>query len=146
MENEEIGDIILYELYNDEDFLSKCDFVSGDCEIIASVVCDESGAVSDEHLNDYSRGDNIIILDSIRIDERYRNQGIGSTLISNLSEMLEYQFGEFACILLYAGDFEAAKKYGFDSPEYEEGSRRLVEFYERLGFEHIDKNVMIYTL
>ena len=49
-DGEEIGQIILYELYNDELFYQKCDELSGDCETVAEAICGKNGRVLRQHL------------------------------------------------------------------------------------------------
>lgn len=51
-DGEEIGQIILYELYNDELFYQKCDELSGDCETVAEAICGKNGRVLAKHLGD----------------------------------------------------------------------------------------------
>lgn len=47
-DGEEIGQIILYELYNDELFYQKCDELSGDCETVAEAICGKKRARTGE--------------------------------------------------------------------------------------------------
>ena len=63
----QIGNFFLYELDNDNSFWYKCDAVSGDCEVIASVVCGKRGAVLKKYLPNISDFDTILILDKIEI-------------------------------------------------------------------------------
>ena len=51
--------------------------------------------------------------------------------------MINHQFDSGKALFLCASDFESANKYGFDSKEYKEGTKRLVEFYKKLGFKVI---------
>ena len=58
--------------------------------------------------------------------------------------MMNYQFSSGKAIFLCASDYESADKYGFDSEEYREGTKKLVEFYKKLGFKVVKNNVMVY--
>ena len=138
-----IGNLEGYQLYNNTGFFTLCDMVSSDCEAIASTICDETGAVRRKYLVYESGYDKIFILDKIEIDEHYRNKGIGSAIIKKLSKMLRYQFDFGSNIFLCASDYESAKKFGFKSKEYKEGSKRLIEFYKRCGYKVIKDNIMV---
>ena len=141
----EIGQIVLYEFYNNREFLSRCDSISGDCSCVAGATCGKSGAILKKYLSGESEYDCIYILDKITINKEYRNQGIGSAIIKNLLKMIRYQFGEGSTIFLCASDYETAKQYGFESDEYEKGKNRLIQFYTRLGFRVVKDNVMVYN-
>lgn len=143
IDGKSIGSIQLYELMNDETFRDQCDAVHGDLEAVASAVCGKSGAVLKKYLSEESEYDYIYILDEIRIDEEYRNCGIGSIVIKNLFKMLNYQFDSGSTIFLCASDFESAAKYGFESEEYKNGKKRLIQFYKRMGFRVVKDNIMV---
>lgn len=143
IDGKSIGSIRLYELMNDETFRDQCDAVHGDLEAVASAVCGKSGAVLKKYLSEESEYDYIYILDEIRIDEEYRNCGIGSIVIKNLFKMLNYQFDSGSTIFLCASDFESAAKYGFESDEYENGKTRLIRFYKKMGFRVVKDNIMV---
>ena len=123
-----IGELTLYELNNDKDFFDLCDAVSEDCSIVAKTICGKSGAVLKKYLSKDSEYEAIYILDNIKIDKKYRGQGIGSAIIKNLLKMISYQFEEASTLFLCASDFEVAKQYGFKSAEFEEAKNRLIKF------------------
>ena len=143
IDSKRIGGIRLYELMNDETFRDQCASVHGDLETVASAVCGKSGAVLKKYLSEESEYDYIYILDEIKIDEEYRNCGIGSIVIKNLFKMLNYQFDSGSTIFLCASDFESAAKYGFESDEYENGKTRLIRFYKKMGFRVVKDNIMV---
>ena len=88
----------------------------------------------------------VYVLDQITIDKEFRNRGIGSVIIKNLLQMINYQFGgRGSTVFLCASDYEAAAQYGFESSEYEKGKNRLIEFYKKLGFCIVKDNIMVYT-
>lgn len=140
----EIGDFNLYELDNDCNFYDKCDAMSGDIEVVASAICGKRGKVLGKYVPDATDFDTILILDKITIKKNYRRKGIGASVIKKLLYMMNYQFGSGKILFLCASDFETANEYGFDSIEYKEGTKRLVEFYKKLGFKVIKNNVMVY--
>lgn len=140
-----VGFIHLYELNNDNTFYDRCDATSGDCEAVASAICGSGGAVKRQYLSGEKRHDKIYILDHIRIQPKYRNNGIGTTVIKNLLRMLQIQFHEGKTLFLFASDFESAAEKDFDSEEYKKGTMRLIKYYEKLGFRVIKGNVMVYN-
>lgn len=144
VDDEEIGRLNLYELYNGCGLLDMCDAVSGDCETIAAVICDDDGKILDKYLPDEYLYETVLILDHISLDAQYRGKGIGSDIVKNLIHIVRYQFDTGSTIFLCASDYEAATKYGFDSPEYEKGCERLISFYEQAGFTVIKNNIMMY--
>ena len=144
IDGNKIGELTLYELNNDKDFFDLCDAVSEDCSIVAKTICGKSGAVLKKYLSKDSEYEAIYILDNIKIDKKYRGQGIGSAIIKNLLKMISYQFEEASTLFLCASDFEVAEEYGFDSHEYEERKNRMIKFYSKLGFHIIRDNIMVY--
>ena len=145
VDDKEIGRVLLYEIYNDNDFLYCCDRMSGDCVAIASAVCGKSGAVLKKYLCGEAEYNYIYILDQITINSQYRNLGIGSAVVKNLLNMIRYQFNEGSTIFLCASDYEAAHQHGFQSEEYREGTNRLIQFYMKLGYRVIKDNIMVYN-
>lgn len=139
-----IGYFNLYELDNDNSFWYKCDAISGDCEVIASSVCGKRGNILKKFIPDVSEFETVLILDKIEINKKFRGNGIGSRVIRKLLYMMNYQFNSGKAIFLCASDYESADKYGFDSEEYREGAKKLVEFYKKLGFKVVKNNVMVY--
>ena len=139
----EIGDFNLYELDNDCNFHEKCDDISGDIEVVASAICGKKGNVLRKYVPDATDFDTILILDKITIKKEYRGKGIGSSVVIKLMYMMNYQFDSGKTLFLCASDFETANEYGFDSIEYKEGTKRLVEFYKKLGFKVVKNNVLV---
>ena len=139
-----IGKLFLYELYNDSNFWNKCDMISGDCEVIASSICGKRGNISKKYIPNVFSYETVLILDKIEINENFRGKGIGSSVLRKLLYMINYQFDSGKAIFLCASDYESADKYGFDSVEYRKGTKKLVEFYEKIGFKVVKNNVMIY--
>jgi GNAT superfamily N-acetyltransferase len=140
----QIGNFFLYELDNDSSFWDKCDIISGDCEIIASTVCGERGKILKKYIPTVSEFETVLVLDKIEINKNFRGNGIGTSVIRKLLYMMNYQFDSCKAIFLCASDYESADKYGFDSEEYREGTKKLVEFYKKLGFKVVKNNVMVY--
>ena len=141
----QIGYLSLYEFDNDNSFWDKCDLISGDCAIIASTVCGKRGNILKKYIPNVLGFETVLILDKIEINQNFRGNGIGSSVIRNLLYMMNYQFDNGKAIFLCASDYESADKYGFDSEEYREGTKKLVEFYKKLGFKIVKNNVMVYS-
>ena len=141
----QIGCLFLYEFDNDGSFWYKCDMISGDCEIIASSVCGKRGNILKKYIPNVLDFETVLILDKIEINKNFREKGIGSSVIRNLLYMMNCQFDRGKAIFLCASDYESADKYGFDSKEYREGTKKLVEFYKKLGFKTVKNNVMVYS-
>lgn len=145
VDDKEIGQILLYEIYNDNDFLYCCDRMSGDCAAIASAICGKSGAVLKKYLCGEAEYNYIYILDQITINSQYRNLGIGSAVVKNLLNMIRYQFNEGSTIFLCASDYEAAHHHGFHSDEYRKGTQQLIQCYTKLGYRVVKDNIMVYN-
>ena len=139
-----MGELVLYELHNDTDFLVQCDALHSDFAVIAAAICAKSGALLKRYGPDGAEYQPIYILDNITIHKEYRGKGIGTSIVKNLLKMITYQFGDASVLFLCASDFESAKEYGFDSPEYKKGIRRLIQFYKGLGFRVVKDNIMVY--
>jgi GNAT superfamily N-acetyltransferase len=144
IDDDKIGQLLLYELYNDTDFFVQCDALHSDFAVIAAAICGKSGAVLKKYVPDISQYESIYILDNITINKEYRGHGIGSAIVKNLLKMITYQFGDASVLFLCASDFESAKEYGFDSREYKAGTQRLIKFYSKLGFRVIKDNIMAF--
>ena len=140
----EIGDFNLYELEDDCSFYDKCDAMSGDIEVVAATICGKRGNVLKKYIPDSIYFDTIMILDKITIKRECRGLGIGSSVVKNLLQMINYQFGSGKALFLCASAFELANEYGFDSKEYKEGTKRLVEFYKKLGFKVVKDSVLAF--
>ena len=143
IEDKKIGSICLYELYNEGDVLDQCDSVSEDCAAIAVAICGKSGRILSRYLSGESQYEPVYILDRIEISKEYRNRGIGSTIIKNLLNMLNYQYGYGRTLFLCASDYESSDRYGFDSDEYKNGKKRLIRFYKRIGFRVVKDSIMV---
>ena len=143
IDDKKIGSIRLYELYNEGDVLDQCYSLSADCEAIATAICGKSGRILSRYLSGESQYEPVYILDQIEINKEYRNQGIGSTIIKNLLNMLNYQYGSGRTLFLCASDYESSARYGFESDEYKNGEKRLIRFYKRIGFRIVKDNIMV---
>ena len=143
IDDKKIGSICLYELYNEGDVQDRCDSVGGACEAIAAAICGKPGRILSRYLSGASQYEPVYILDQIEINKEYRNQGIGSTVIKNLLNMLNYQYCYGRTLFLCASDYESSSRYGFDSDGYKNGEKRLIRFYNRIGFRVVKDNIMV---
>lgn len=143
IDDKKIGSILLYDLYNKGNVIDQCDTLSADCEAIAAAICGKSGRILSRYLSGESQYEPVYILDQIKINKEYRNQGIGSTVIKNLLNMLNYQYGYGRSLFLCASDYESSSRHGFDSVEYKNGNKRLIRFYKRIGFRVVKDSIMV---
>lgn len=143
IDDKKIGSICLYELCNKDNVFDQCDSVGGDCEAIAAAICGRSGRILSRYLSGESQYEPVYILDRIEIRKEYRNQGIGSTIIKNLLNMLNYQYGYGQTLFLCASDYESSARYGFDSDEYKKRKKQLIRFYKKVGFRVVKDNIMV---
>ena len=143
IDGKNIGSLCLYELYNEGNGPDQCDSVSADCGVIAAAICGKSGRILSRYLSGKTQCEPVYILDQIEISNEYRNRGIGSTIIKNLLNMLNYQYGSGRTLFLCASDYESSSRYGFDSDEYKNGEKRLIRFYKRIGFWVVKDNIMV---
>ena len=140
-EDQSLGMIKGYLLYNDCTFSDKCDNQSGDCSAIAEAICDKKGAV--DGLDEYT---GVFILDRIIIHEPNRGLGIGSAIMKNLLSIVQNQFYSMGAVVFYVSDFESQKEFGVESQEYKDGTERLIKFYEKCGYKVVKENVMFKSL
>ena len=142
-DDHKIGYVDVYKLDNDSSFYRKCDNFSDDSAMIAEAICDENGCVLEKFLPSDSFWHSIFILDRIYIDKEFRGKGIGSAIISNLLNMLNYQYDFCCAVFLSASAFETADEFGPDSQEYIDECRRLDSFYKKNGFVKVENNIYV---
>lgn len=135
-----IGRIIGYEIPY-YDFFDFCDNQSGDLYYIANVICDENGVVKSEYLPKKFCEDNVFVLDEIYLEKDYRNRGIASLILKNLSTMLNYQFNLGKVIFLCASDFENLD-ISQENETYKKNTEKLINFYQKFDFKLIKDRVM----
>jgi GNAT superfamily N-acetyltransferase len=135
-DDEKIGSLYFHRMVNDAEFYDACDSESGDLVQIADNICDDKADISYPFV-DYD--DEVLILDTIKIENEYRGKGIGQLIMSNLQDMMKSQFN-IRTIFLLAGAFELNDEE--TRAEYTAQSDKLVGFYSRCGFTHIKNRVM----
>ena len=84
--------------------------------------------------------DYFLFIDSINVDDKYKNQGIGTTFFKNIEEILmNFQYGYVKGIVLKA--FPTDKT--FNDSDWNSLNKRLKIFYSRNGFLNAkDKDYM----
>lgn len=123
----------------DTDFYAICDCVGRDLEPLAATIVDKDGCIK-EHICEFHK--NIMYIDRIYIEEKYRNIGIASFVIESISELLEYtvNLNPHTLILLPKpqqknGEGELCNIK--DKEEKEICMKKLINLYKRLGFKKI---------
>lgn len=123
----------------DTDFYGICDCVGRDLEPLAATIVDKDGCIK-EHICEFHK--NIMYIDRIYVEEKYRNIGIASFVIESISELLEYtvNLNPHTLILLPKpqqknGEGELCNIK--DKEEKEICMKKLINLYKRLGFKKI---------
>lgn len=123
----------------DTDFINICDSISTDLTSMAAEITDKNGDIKDE-ICDYD--ENIMYIDRIYIEEKYRGLGIASYVIENLNGILRYtsRIDPHVLVLLPAPqekDESGSLSEVKDENEREKQLNKLLKFYKKLGFKNI---------
>lgn len=136
-DNIKIGEMTLYEIDGSLNFAAMSMQVPGDTGVIADVICNATGRLKYDT-------EKFVILDQIHIDPEYRNQGYGSQIMKGIMETLNDACNHtIDMMVLYASIFDIDEYIGCPIGKFEADVARLVGFYERAGFKHVENNVMI---
>ncbi|MBQ2835803.1 MAG: GNAT family N-acetyltransferase [Clostridia bacterium] len=124
---------------DDTSFFDVCDCVGRDLEPLAEVIIDRDGDIK-ENICDYH--ENLMYIDRIYVEEKYRNIGIASLVIESLNELLEYTVNlEPHTLILLPKPQEKDKDGHLHNIEYEEEKnicmKKLIKLYRKLGFKKI---------
>ncbi len=80
----------------------------------------------------------VVYIDKIFIKKEYRNQGIGSEIVSKLPELIRNMFKlKPGCLVLLANPFEM-KKDDLVATKDTNKIEKLISFYENQGFKRIE--------
>lgn len=93
----------------------------------------------DEPNDEYVGTDlDVIYIDKIYLQKKYRNMGIGSTIINELPNLIRNILKlRPGCLVLLANPFEFQGKE-FVSERNTDKIEKLIEFYQKNGFERIE--------
>ena len=131
---------------DDISFYDLCDSVGTDLEHMASAIVDEEECIKDE-ICEFD--ENLMYIDRIYINEKFRGLGIASYVINYLNEILEYSVNLSPNVLILLPAPQEIGEDGLlqevrDEEINENNKKRLIKLYEKLGFEKLkDSNYMI---
>jgi GNAT superfamily N-acetyltransferase len=119
-------------------FLRLCDMISTDLYLMAEAICDTDGSVK-KSICPHDR--NIMYIENMYVEQKYRGIGIGKYLLDNIGEMFlqSLNYSHYAYILKPSPQVRHGKHSLRDSETTtKEDKERLVNFYERAGYKFID--------
>ncbi len=138
IDDEIIGNMTMYELSGDVNLYDMAYQVPGDTLTIAEQICDMDGFIR----KSFAIEDKFVILDNIRIEPEYRNNGYGSIIMQNILVYLNDAYNHsIDSVVLYTGVLDDME--GMDINALNNHCDRLVKFYEKAGFSNAGFNVMI---
>lgn len=127
-------------------FYDLCDSISTDLEHMASAIVDEDECIRDDICK---FDENLMYIDRIYINEKFRGLGIASYVLNSLNNMLEYSVNLSPNVLILLPAPQEIGEDGLlqevrDEKINENDKKRLIKLYEKLGFEKLkDSNYMI---
>lgn len=133
-------------IMDDISFYELCDSISTDLEHMASAIVDEEDCIKDE-ICEFD--ENLMYIDRIYINEKFRGLGIASYVINSLNEILEYSVNLSPNVLILLPAPQEVGEDGLlqevrDEKINENDKRRLINLYEKLGFKMLkNSNYMI---
>ena len=131
---------------DDISFYDLCDSIDTDLEHMASAIVDEEECIKDE-ICEFD--ENLMYIDRIYMNEKFRGLGIASYVINSLNEILEYSVNLSPNVLIL---LPAPQKIGEDGLLQEIrdedinklNKEKLYKLYGKLGFKKLeDSNYMI---
>lgn len=133
-------------IMDDISFYELCDSISTDLEHMASAIVDEEDCIKDE-ICEFD--ENLMYIDRIYINEKFRELGIASYVINSLNEILEYSVNLSPNVLILLPAPQEVGEDGLlqeirDEKINENDKKRLINLYEKLGFKMLkNSNYMI---
>ena len=133
-------------IMDDISFYELCDSISTDLEHMASAIVDEEDCIKDE-ICEFD--ENLMYIDRIYINEKFRGLGIASYVINSLNEILEYSVNLSPNVLILLPAPQEVGEDGLlqevrDEKINENDKKRLINLYEKLGFKMLkNSNYMI---
>lgn len=133
-------------IMDDISFYELCDSISTDLEHMASAIVDEEDCIKDE-ICEFD--ENLMYIDRIYINEKFRGLGIAIYVINSLNEILEYSVNLSPNVLILLPAPQEVGEDGLlqevrDEKINENDKKRLINLYEKLGFKMLkNSNYMI---
>lgn len=118
-------------------FFDLCDRISGDICGMAEAVTTKKGNIKSSICPPEN---NIMYIDKMYIEERYRNCGVGTYMIDNINALLRYSLNleAYVCVLMpYPQVKSPDGELTHATEDTEEKRFRLIRFYRRTGFSEI---------
>lgn len=131
---------------DDISFYDLCDSIGTDLEHMASAIVDEDECIMD---NICEFDENLMYIDRIYIEEKFRGLGIASYVLDSLNDILEYSVNLSPNVLILLPAPQEIGEDGLlqevrDEKINDNNKKRLIKLYEKLGFEKLeDSNYMI---
>lgn len=142
-----IGNFFESEIVMDDiSFYDLCDSIGTDLEHMASAIVDEDECIMDD-ICEFD--ENLMYIDRIYIEEKFRGLGIASYVLISLNDILEYSVNLSPNVLILLPAPQEIGKDGLlqevrDEKINENNKKRLIKLYKKLGFEKLeDSNYMI---
>jgi GNAT superfamily N-acetyltransferase len=140
VDDEEIGNVTMYELSSDINLMDMAYQIPGDTLVIAEHICDSNGNVKSVYVGN----DKFVILDKIYIEPEYRNKGYGTLIAKHLLMTLNDAYDHnIDSIILYASMYEIEDCEEMDLPTFNDQSEKLIRFYEKAGYVNSGNGIMI---
>lgn len=142
-----IGNFFESEIVMDDiSFYDLCDSIGTDLEHMASAIVDEDECIMDD-ICEFD--ENLMYIDRIYIEEKFRGLGIASYVLISLNDILEYSVNLSPNVLILLPAPQEIGEDGLlqevrDEKINENNKKRLIKLYKKLGFEKLeDSNYMI---
>lgn len=136
-------------LTDDTDFYTLCNLIGFDLESMAAAIVDEDGWIRDEICE---LDENLMYIDRIYIEEKYRGLGIASYVLNSIKQILIYAVNLYPNVLILLPKPQEKDKEGHlqnirDKNIKDKNKKKLIKLYQNLGFEKLpDSDYMIKRL
>ena len=120
-------------------FYDLCDSISSDLEMMASAIIDEHEEVREEFCG---FDENLMYIDRVYVEEKYRGLGIASYIIENINKILKYSINLSPQVLILLPMPQEKSEEGLLSEMKNEQEKKihksnLIKLYKGLGFDKI---------
>lgn len=133
-------------IMDDVSFYDLCDSIGTDLEQMATAIVDEDECIKEEICE---CDENLMYIDRIYIEEKFRGLGIASYVINSLNTILEYSVNLSPNVLILLPVPQEKCKDGLlhevsNIKINEQDKKKLFKLYQKLGFEKLeDSNYMV---
>lgn len=133
-------------IMDDVSFYDLCDSIGTDLEQMATAIVDEDECIKEEICE---CDENLMYIDRIYIEEKFRGLGIASYVINSLNTILEYSVNLSPNVLILLPVPQEKGKDGLlhevnNTKINEKDKKKLLKLYQKLGFEKLeDSNYMV---